>query len=191
MAAAVWAGHIVEMDVVNASLRFRSGRERTLWLLVAAVVVAIYSTLGLATTLAAEFTDRDMLDNVAAVALLSLFGVVVLAGLKGRSPNALRIAIAVGVVAVYALVFLRAASPIERSHLFEYSLVAILIYHALVERRRNGRRVPFPAGVALVATLLLGWIDEVWIPATVVTVSLVILYGWRRRSQALSPDVRP
>ena len=37
----------------------------------------------------------------------------------------------------------------------------MLIYQALTERRRNRRRVPVPAVRAVVATALLGWLDEV------------------------------
>ena len=48
----------------------------------------------------------------------------------------------------------------ERTHLFEYGIVAVLIYQALGERAQNGRRVPVPAALALVVTALLGWLDE-------------------------------
>ncbi len=47
----------------------------------------------------------------------------------------------------------------ERSHLFEYSVVAVFIYEALTERVRQGRRVPVPLVTAL-ATSLLGTLDE-------------------------------
>lgn len=141
-------------------LSFTSRRERNLWLLAAAVVVAIYSTLGLATTLAAELTDRNLLDNISALGFFVLFGAVFLVGLRGRIPNAFTLAIALGMVAVYALVFLRMASPIERSHLFEYSLLAILIHEALIERSQSGRTVPRPGVVAVVAASVIGVVDE-------------------------------
>jgi hypothetical protein len=51
-------------------------------------------------------------------------------------------------------------TPEERTHLIEYSLVAILIYQALLERARNGRHVPYPAVLAFAATAVLGIIDE-------------------------------
>ena len=38
--------------------------------------------------------------------------------------------------------------------------VFFLIYNALSERSENGRRVPAPAVLALVVTVLLGWLDE-------------------------------
>ena len=36
----------------------------------------------------------------------------------------------------------------------------MLIYQAVAERARNGRRVPVPAALALVTAVLLGWLDE-------------------------------
>jgi len=148
------------MEASAAASRFGTRRERNLWLLTAAVVAAIYSTLGLATTMAEELTNRDLLDSISAVALLALFAVVALVGLKGRAPTVFQAAIAIGVVAVYALVFLRMASPIERSHLFEYSLVAILIHEALLERSLAGRLVARPALLAIGAAAAIGVVDE-------------------------------
>jgi len=62
--------------------------------------------------------------------------------------------------AVYAFAFFRVESLEERTHLIEYSLVAILIYQALLERARQGRHVPYPAGLAFGATAALGFLDE-------------------------------
>ena len=148
------------MEPSTASARFSSRRERNLWVLTAAVVVAIYSTLGLATTLAEELTNRELLDNISAAAFLALFAVVAAVGFKGRAPSVFHAAIAIGVLAAYALVFLRMASPIERSHLFEYSIVAILIHEALLERGREGRKVVRPALVAVGAAGAVGVFDE-------------------------------
>ena len=160
MAHGAVRSHSAAMDASSATARFTTDRERNLWLLAGAVVVAIYSTLGLARTLAAELTNREMLDGISALALLTLFAVVLLAGLKGRVPSAFHAAIALGMLAVYALVFLRAASPIERSHMFEYSLLAILIYEALLERSSAGRNIVRPGLVAIGAASLAGVLDE-------------------------------
>jgi VanZ family protein len=48
----------------------------------------------------------------------------------------------------------------ERSHLVEYGVVAVFIYEALTERASQGRRVPLPALLAVVATSLVGALDE-------------------------------
>ena len=82
-------------------------------------MVAIYSTLGLAA--------------------------IVGSGLKTR-PGRAEVWVALGVTAVYGMLVIRmGVSPEERTHLFEYSIVGVLIYNALSERSENGRRVPVPA----------------------------------------------
>jgi len=143
----------------NNSL-FSSDRERRLWLWTLAVLLAIYSTLGLAGELAGVLRDRGLLANFL---FLSMFfiGVTVLAlGLKMR-PGGAEIGVALGVTAVYILLFMRMGATIEeRSHLMEYSVVGALIYQALSERHRNGRHVPLPALLALVATTFFGVLDE-------------------------------
>ena len=50
--------------------------------------------------------------------------------------------------------------PTERSHLIEYGVVALFIHEALTERASQGRRVPAPALLAVLATGLIGVIDE-------------------------------
>ena len=42
----------------------------------------------------------------------------------------------------------------------EYGVVAIFIHEVLLERRKNGRKVPIPALLAVLMTSVLGWIDE-------------------------------
>ena len=138
---------------------FSSDRERRLWLWTLVVLVAIYSTLGLAGTLAGELRQRDLLDTSFVLALLLAGVAVVVLALKLR-PGGAEIGVALGVAAVYLMVFLRMGIPEERTHLIEYGVVAALIYSALIERRRNGRRVPAPALLAVVATALLGVLDE-------------------------------
>ena len=148
------------MDDQSITPRFTTRRERSLWLLAAAVVIAIYSTLGLATTLAEELTNRDLMDNISALGFLVVFAAVLLFGVRGRIPSAATIAIAGGVTAVFALVLLRMASPIERSHLIEYSLLAILMREALHERAGAGHPVQRPALLAVGLASLVGVLDE-------------------------------
>ena len=83
-----------------------------------------------------------------------------LQGLKTR-PGGFEISVALGITAVYLLAFIRmTATPAERTHLMEYSVVAVFIYEALRERASQGRRVPVPALLAILATSLLGVLDE-------------------------------
>ena len=48
----------------------------------------------------------------------------------------------------------------ERSHLIEYSVLAIFIHKALLERIQNGEKVPLTALTAFGLTVLIGAIDE-------------------------------
>lgn len=152
--------HIACVDADKTDPWFVSDRERNMWMLAAAVVAALYSTLALATTLASRLSDRALLDNVSAAAFFVLFGVVAVVGLKHRAPTIAGAALVVGVAAVYALLFFRMASPIERSHLFEYSLVAILFHEALLERSQRGRRGTHPGLAAVGLASLVGVVDE-------------------------------
>ena len=138
---------------------FSSDRERRLWIWTGVVVVAIYSTLGLARQLA------DLLGSDFFGVWLFLAGCIlvlltaVTQGLRVR-PSGIEIAVGLGVAAAYLLVFVRMAIPTERSHLVEYGVVAVLAYEALRERAGQGRRVPVPALLAILLTSLIGTLDE-------------------------------
>ena len=139
---------------------FSSRRERRLWLWTLAVVAAIYSTLGLANTLAWALRERGLLDVASFWLGMLLVGATIVAfGLKAR-PGGLEIAVMLGVTAAYVLLLLRMVIPEERSHLIEYGVVGVFIYAALAERASQGRRVPLPPLLAVVATAALGVLDE-------------------------------
>ena len=137
---------------------FSSARERRLWLWALAVVAAIYSTLGLAGTMARTLREFGLLD-VSTWVLVAMFlvGMTILTqGLRVR-PGGVEIAVMLGVAAVYLLLFLRStASPAERTHLMEYGVLGVFIHEALAERVSQGRRVPVPPVVAVVLTTVLG-----------------------------------
>ncbi len=138
---------------------FTSDRERRLWLLVLAVIVAIYATLGPAGTLAAFLRENNLLRITIAVVLVLALGAITWQWVK-RRPSRGEIGVALAVATVYLMVWVRIHTPEERTHLFEYGLVAVLIHLALSERLRNGRRVPVAAVLAVVVTALVGWLDE-------------------------------
>jgi len=146
------------MAVMATRPLFTSPRERRLWLATAAVMVAIYSTLGVAGSIADELRERNLLR-----ASFALFGVVVLVvawrWLKQR-PGWSELGVALGVALAFLLVASRASSWEERTHLIEYGIVAALIHQALLERVRNGREVPWPAALTIGVTSTLGVVDE-------------------------------
>jgi hypothetical protein len=135
-----------------------SDRERRLWAWTLAVVVAIYATLGLATTLVEVLGNRGQFDRVFIVAFFLVGATILTQGLKAR-PGGMEIGVALGVLAVYLMLFARMGIP-ERTHLFEYGVVAVFVYEALTERASQGRKVPLPALLAILATSLVGLLDE-------------------------------
>ncbi len=138
---------------------FTSDRERQLWFWAAAVVVAIYSTLGLARTFAGTLRERGLLDVAFVVGLALVVSAVVALGLRSR-PGGVEIGVWVGVLAVYLLVLVRMAIPEERTHLIEYGVVAVLVLEALTERASRSRRVRTPALLTLLLTAAVGAVDE-------------------------------
>ena len=140
---------------------FTSKRERRLWTALFIVLAGIYATLGNAPAIAAALRERDGLT--AAIFLACLVSLVLISILfVRRRPGRAEIAVGVGILIVYVMAWLRigVATPEERTHLFEYSLVAALVHEALLERKANGRGLPAPALLALIISVLLGWLDE-------------------------------
>ncbi len=153
-------GRLQFYAIIASMSLFSSDRERCLWLWAAAAIVAIYATLGLAGTLAEVLRERNLFEGSFVLGFFLVVAAVAGSGLT-RRPGRREIWVFLGVTAVYGMVLTRSiTSPEERTHLFEYGLVATLIYQALTERVRNDRRVPVPAVLAVVVTALLGWLDE-------------------------------
>ena len=140
---------------------FSSKRELRLWSALVIVLAAIYATLAHVPAIAAMLRERNALTST--MFLVSLWALVIISILfVRRRPGRAEIAVGIGILIVYLTAWIRIgiATPEERTHLFEYSLVAALVHEALLERRENGRRVPAPAILALVISIALGWLDE-------------------------------
>jgi len=139
---------------------FSSARERRLWIWTLIVVATIYSPLGLARTLASELRDRGLISDAIWLVLIMIGAAIVIQGLKVQ-PRGVEIGVWSGIAAVYLMVFIRMNLPEERSHIIEYTIVALLIHEALKERAGNGQRVvPAPAALAILITSLIGVVDE-------------------------------
>ena len=93
------------------------------------------------------------------VGMMLVGATIISRGLKIRLSGA-NLGIVLGVAAAYVLVFVRFTSTEERSHLIEYGVVAAFIHAALEERARQGRPVPFYPVLAVLATALIGVVDE-------------------------------
>ena len=141
---------------------FSSDRERRLWLWTLAVVATIYSTLGLARILAEALREHGLLESSFSVGVFLLGMILVAATVvtHGVKVRPAQIVVALGIAAVYLMVFFRMAIPEERTHLIEYGVVGVFIHEALVERAGQGRPVLAPPLLAVLATAALGLLDE-------------------------------
>jgi hypothetical protein len=138
---------------------FTSNREKRLWIFVILLVIGIYSTLGLAMKMA-EFLRNQNLQAVFFLMGMLFVGITIVThGLKVR-PGGAEITVATGIVAVFFMTFTRITLLEERSHLIEYSVVAVFIYAALIERKNNGKQVPYSSILAIILTSFIGLIDE-------------------------------
>ncbi|WP_411768431.1 VanZ family protein [Winogradskyella sp. A3E31] len=91
--------------------------------------------------------------------LLLIFAFIV-SGLK-HSDKRLEYWIYAGVIAVYGMAILRMdIKTSERSHMFEYGLLSLLIYEALTERKSNGVYVKTPVLISILGAGTVGLLDE-------------------------------
>jgi uncharacterized membrane protein len=137
---------------------FTSKREKQLWLYACLVLFAILSTLAFGRPLQEMLRDQN---TQAAFFLVGMFltGVtIILHGLKVR-PGKTELITWIGLAAVYIMFLFRLGAP-ERSHLIEYSVLAIFIHRALVERFGKGTCTLMVALLSFVITLIIGVIDE-------------------------------
>lgn len=122
-------------------------------------LIGIYASMGIAQEVAAGLRERGLLGTAGVLFLIVVAGIV-LAEWVRRPPGIREVGIALGIAFVYLWTLARMFVPEERTHLIEYSIVALFMHRALVERRRNGRPVPLPAVITIVAVALLGLLDE-------------------------------
>lgn len=136
-----------------------STRERRLWIATFAVVASIFASLPLVGALA-DTVRSEVLGVLFAAGFVVAILAILVNGLR-RKARRRELWVGLGVAAAYLMVLVRLGlGPAERTHLFEYGVVSVLIYEALRERRRNGRSVPLPGLVAILAGAGLGWSDE-------------------------------
>jgi hypothetical protein len=139
---------------------FTTIRERRLWTGALAILIAIMASAVFAGSLV-DFLRSQALLGVAFTAGFALAATTIVA-IAVRGPQSAEIWIVPGVLAAIAMIPVRSGVPApERTHLFEYGLLAVVLYEALTERRSHGAAVPSPGLSAVCAASILGWLDEV------------------------------
>ncbi len=137
---------------------FKSPREKRFWIYALFVLIAIFSTLVFGRPLLRILGNQNI---QAVIFMLGMFlvGITILVhGLKIR-PGKTELTIWLGLVAVYLMFFLRLGLP-ERSHLIEYSVLAIFVHKALIERTSQENQALKPALCAFIVTFIIGVLDE-------------------------------
>jgi hypothetical protein len=137
---------------------FTSKKEKNLWLWAVAVFAAIFSTLFMGKPLANQLRDQNVQAVFFVFGMFLVTAAVIAHGLKAK-PGRFELSILFGIIAVYIMFVFRLGAP-ERSHLMEYSVLAIFIHKALVERAYQKKLILKPAIFALMISFLIGVIDE-------------------------------
>ena len=180
-------------------------RESRLWMGALACWVAIYASLPFAGAWARRLRAEGLTEALFFTAFI-VSVVTILAFGWIRRARATEVWVWVAVIVVYGAVLVRAfATPEERTHLFEYGLLSVLVYRALLEGVRNGRRIAAPGLITILCVGLIGWLDEViqaFLPgrtydlrdvafnalaATMAVLSTAALQWARRRKDASEP----
>ena len=135
-----------------------SKNERRLWIALAAVVAAIYSTLGLQRALAAALRDSGLLAPLFILSFAAVIAAIPLIALRLRL-GGFQVGVVLGIVIAYLMVFVRMGISEERTHLIEYGVVGALSFAAFNERSgRAGGGSPIVGAIALTTTI--GLVDE-------------------------------
>lgn len=137
---------------------FTSAREKRLWLYALIVLLTIISTLIIGQPLVKLFTSQDVRAAIFLLVMAIIGTTILIHGLKTQ-PSRAEVTIWLGLAAVYIMFFLRLGMP-ERSHLMEYSVLAIFIHMALIERIGQESLILKPALLAIAATFIIGLLDE-------------------------------
>lgn len=111
---------------------FKTTREKRLWIYALLAMIGIFSTLFLGVPLQATLGNQNLQAAVFLIGIALVATTILAYGLKTK-PGKMDLTVWAGLLAVYLVLFLRLGLA-ERSHLIEYSVLAIFIHRALSER---------------------------------------------------------
>lgn len=137
---------------------FTSKREKNLWLWALVIITTIFSTLFIWQPLLQLFGSQNIQAAIFVLGML-LIGLAILSHALKSGQKKVDIAIVFGVAAVYVLFFFRLGLA-ERSHIMEYSVLAILIHKAILERLGNRKPNFVKALIAFCITFIVSLLDE-------------------------------
>ena len=122
------------------------------------MTTTIFLTLFIGQPLARLLEDQNVRAVFFSFGML-LVGIAIAFHAVKSKPDKFELSVTIGLVGVYSFFVLRLGMP-ERSHLLEYSVLAILVHKALQERAGNPRSVWKPALLAILISFSIGVFDE-------------------------------
>lgn len=137
---------------------FTSQREKRLWLYALIVAAAILSTLTFGRPLREMLVDQNVQAVFFLLGMVLTAATIIVYGLK-LQPGKAELTVWLGLATVYIMLVFRLGAP-ERSHLIEYSVLAIFIHQPLIERLSIKHHFLIPALLAFLITTAIGVIDE-------------------------------
>ncbi|MEN3324514.1 VanZ family protein [Mariniflexile soesokkakense] len=148
----------INKKLLNTMTLFTSSREKRLWFWAFIVFNTIYATLFMGRPLACQLRDQNVQAFFFVLGILLVGTAIIIHGVRTK-PSKSEISILLGIIAVYVMFIFRLGAS-ERSHVIEYSVLAIFIHKALVERVHQKKLILAPAFLALIFTSLIGVLDE-------------------------------
>ncbi|MGB0346214.1 MAG: hypothetical protein ACPGGA_01940, partial [Balneolaceae bacterium] len=110
---------------------FTSKKERLLWLTTFFVVVGIFSTIGLAGQFADFFIRQELFGLLFILGFILTGFIIVTFGLRNKS-RPIEWLLYLVVFLILIMIFARSGvSLVERTHLFEYGIVSVLLFNAM------------------------------------------------------------
>ena len=120
-------------------IEFKTKKERRYWLYVFLAILAIGLSLIFGNPLQQMLQNKDVQASIFILGMLMMLTTIVLKGLHSNT-NTMEWMAWIGLSAVYLMLFLRLGLS-ERSHMVEYSLLAILSLQAFQERHGKSNKL--------------------------------------------------
>jgi len=137
---------------------FTSQREKWLWFAAGAIIAVIFAGLFFGRPFI-DLLRSEYLQAAIFIAGMVLTVIAILLHAFIHNPSRANLVILLGIAIAYGMFFLRLGLP-ERSHLLEYSLLAICVHEILVERARHGRALRPALIWAFIISFGIGCLDE-------------------------------
>ena len=138
---------------------FLSKREKRYWIYSALVTLAILSTtLFLTRPFQRILVDQNVQFWVFLTGLILIASTIVYCGLY-YNLSKFDLVVWLGMLGVAVMFFFRLGAA-ERSHIMEFSVLAIFLHLALVERSKHVKVIMHPSILSIMITVFIGVVDE-------------------------------